>query len=71
MPADIIVYNAKIATNSTPAFVAAVAIQDGRISATGSSDEILRQRGPATLIIDAQGRTTKTNSIRHAISTGS
>jgi predicted amidohydrolase YtcJ len=57
MPADIILHNAKIAINTTPAFVAAVAIQDGRISAAGSSEEILRQRGPATLVIDAQGRT--------------
>jgi predicted amidohydrolase YtcJ len=57
MHPDIIVHNAKIATNSTPAFVAAVAMQGGRISAAGSSDEILRQRGPATLVVDAQGRT--------------
>jgi len=54
---DIIVHNAKIATNRIPSFVEAVAIQGGKISATGKSDEILRLRGPATRVIDAKGRT--------------
>ena len=58
MPADKIIHNAKIATNSTPSFVEAVAISDGKISATGSNDEILRrEKGPATKVIDANGRT--------------
>jgi predicted amidohydrolase YtcJ len=57
MPADIILHNAKIATNSVPPFVAAIAIQDGKISAAGSNDEILPQRGPTTKVIDAGGRT--------------
>jgi hypothetical protein len=54
---DVIVHNAKIATNSIPSFVEAIAIQGGKISATGKSDEILRLRGPATRVIDAKGRT--------------
>ena len=57
MPADCILHNARIATNGVPSFVEAIAIKDGKISATGSNDEILRQRGPATSLIDAKGRT--------------
>jgi len=57
MPADSIVYNAKIATNDKPSFVEAVAIQDVRIAAAGGNDEILRHRGPATMVIDGKGRT--------------
>ncbi|HYT88120.1 MAG TPA: amidohydrolase [Gemmataceae bacterium] len=57
MPADIVLYNAKVATNSVPSFVEAVAIAGGKILATGANDEILRQRGPATIVIDAGGRT--------------
>ncbi len=58
MPADTIIHNAKIATNSTPSFVEAVAISNGKISATGTSDEILRrEKGPTTNLIDAKGRT--------------
>jgi predicted amidohydrolase YtcJ len=45
MEPDSIVHNAKIATNGAPSFVESVAIKDGKISAVGSSDEILRQRG--------------------------
>src|SRR5258708_9140643 len=57
MQPDSIVHNAKIATNGVPSFVEAVAIKDGKISAVGRSDEILRQRGPATSVIDCGGRT--------------
>jgi predicted amidohydrolase YtcJ len=57
MPADVILHNAKIATNHVPSFVEAVAIEGGKFVAAGASDEILRQRGPATLVIDAGGRT--------------
>lgn len=58
MSADTIIHNAKVATNATPSFVEAVAISDGKISATGPSDEILRrEKGPATKLIDANGRT--------------
>src|SRR5438105_1771409 len=57
MQPDSIVNNAKIATNGVPPFVDAVAIKDGRITAVGRSDDILRQRGPATSVIDCSGRT--------------
>ena len=57
MPADIILHNAKIATNSVPSFVEAIAIEDGKISAAGTNDEILRLGGPATKVIDGKGRT--------------
>src|SRR6266852_1249140 len=57
MQPDSIIHNAKIATNGVPSFVEAVAIKDGKISAVGRSDEILRERGPATNVIDCGGRT--------------
>src|SRR5437773_7060658 len=58
MAADTIIHNAKIATNATPSFAEAIAITAGKISATGTSDKILRQeQGPATTVIDANGRT--------------
>src|SRR6516164_3870472 len=57
MPADVILHNASIATNRVPSFVEAVAIEGGKFVAAGASDEILRQRGPATLVIDAGGPT--------------
>src|SRR5262245_14192382 len=56
MPADLILDNAKIATNRVPSFVEAVAIAEGKIIATGSSDDVLRHRGPSTKVIDAAGR---------------
>src|ERR1700733_8309914 len=42
MAVDIILYNAKIATNRVPVFVEAVAITAGTISATGTNEEIVR-----------------------------
>src|SRR5258707_5882914 len=57
MPADTILHNAKIATNSLPSFVDALAITDGRITATGNARDIFRLRGPATKVIDANRRT--------------
>jgi len=57
MQHDCILHNARIATNGVPSFAEALAIKDGKISAVGSDDEILRQRGPATSVIDAKGRT--------------
>src|SRR5256884_1068147 len=57
MAADSIIHNAKIATNSVPAFVEALAIKDGKIAAAGPNDEVLRQRGAETTIINANGRT--------------
>src|SRR5947208_16316249 len=57
MAADSIIHNAKIATNSVPAFVEALAIKDGKIAAAGPNDEVLRQRGVETTVINANGRT--------------
>jgi predicted amidohydrolase YtcJ len=57
MPAEVILHNAKIATNGAPSFVEAVAIEGGKFVAAGTGDEVLRRRGPATLVIDAGGRT--------------
>src|SRR5258707_13724857 len=57
MQPDSIVHHAKIATNGVPSFVESIAIKDGKISTVGRSDEILRQRGPATNVIDCGGRT--------------
>ena len=57
MATDTILHNAKIATNSTPSFVEALAIADGKIIATGTEQDILRLRAPATKVIDAKGRT--------------
>src|SRR4028119_1070608 len=57
MTPELIIHNAKIATNSTPSFVQALAIEGGKIQSTGANDEVLRRRGPATTVIDAGGRT--------------
>ena len=58
MSADTIIHNAKIATNGAPAFAEAVAIKDGKVTATGTNDDVLRQqRGPTTRLIDANRRT--------------
>ncbi len=57
MAVDTILHNAKIATNRVPAFVEAVAITAGTISATGTDEEILRLRGPRTTVIDGNRRT--------------
>src|SRR5262245_49162892 len=54
---DSILHHAKIATNSMPSFVEAIAIKDGKITAAGTNDEILRQRGLETHVIDGKGRT--------------
>jgi len=57
MPADTILYNAKIATNGVPSFVEAVAITGGKITAIGSDREIFNLRGPLTGLFNADGRT--------------
>jgi hypothetical protein len=57
MPADIILHNAKIATNGVPAFVDALAIGAGKVLSAGADDAVLRLRGPATKVIDAKRRT--------------
>jgi predicted amidohydrolase YtcJ len=55
--AEIILHNARIATNKVPSFVEAIAISAGKVTATGGNDEILHLRGPVTRVIDGRGRT--------------
>jgi predicted amidohydrolase YtcJ len=57
MPADLILYNAKIATNGNPSFVEAIAITLGKIIAVGANGEMIQLRGPQTRLIDANKRT--------------
>ena len=57
MRPNLIVHNAKIATNSIPSFAQAIAIADGKVVALGTNQDIMRQRGPETRAIDAGGRT--------------
>jgi predicted amidohydrolase YtcJ len=57
MSIETILHNAKIATNGVPSFAEALAIRDGKIIATGTDEEILRLREPATRVIDGKGRT--------------
>jgi len=52
-----IFHNARIATNASPYFAEAMVIEDGRISAAGTNDEIMRQRTASTEVIDLGGRT--------------
>src|SRR5713101_7459294 len=57
MPADLILYNAKIATNGNPSLVEAIAVEEGKITALGTNDEIIRLRGAKTRVIDGNRRT--------------
>ncbi len=57
MTADIILHNAKIATNGVPSFVEAVAISGNKILSSGADNAILPLRGPATRVIDLERRT--------------
>jgi len=54
---EIILYNARIATNGLPSIVEAIAISDGKVTAIGGDEEVLRLRGPATRVIDGGRRT--------------
>jgi predicted amidohydrolase YtcJ len=57
-PADLIISNAKIATQDAARSIAkALAIKDGKFVAVGLVDEVMRHRGPRTTMIDANGRT--------------
>jgi predicted amidohydrolase YtcJ len=57
MVPDTILYNGKIVTNGSPAFVEAVAIRDGKIVAIGTDGEVLFLKGPSTKLIDIKRRT--------------
>ena len=57
-PADLIVFNGKIATVDENMTVAeAIAIKDDLIMALGTNEEILEWEGPNTKKLDAEGRT--------------
>ncbi len=57
-PADIIFINANIVTMDVAQPVAqALAIQGDKVAAVGAADEILKSRGPSTVIVDLSGRT--------------
>src|ERR1700750_2906445 len=49
--------NGRIATNSTPYFVEAIAVSDGKITSTGSSVELLRKHADGTAVIALGART--------------
>src|SRR5262245_54596464 len=55
--AELILTNGRIATldRQRPS-ATALAVKDGRIAAAGSDQEVLKLRGPGTLVIDAKGR---------------
>jgi predicted amidohydrolase YtcJ len=55
--ADKVFYNGKIATNSKPYFVEALAVEASKINATGTNDQILRMQSPGTELVDLGGRT--------------
>ncbi len=57
-PADLIVHHAKVLTVDAKSSIAeAVAIKGDRVVAVGTDAAVLKRRGPATKLIDAQGRT--------------
>src|SRR5947207_3253459 len=57
-PADTILLNGRIVTLDTPSSIAeAIAVRDGRVAATGSSEQIRALLGPQTRIVDLAGRT--------------
>jgi predicted amidohydrolase YtcJ len=56
--ADLILHNGKIATaDETGAFAEAVAITDGLFTRIGTNAEVLKLRGPATKVVDLNGKT--------------
>ena len=56
--ADLIIYNAKVATMSKPGeFRQGVAVKDGTIIAVGNSSQILEYKTANTVVIDAKGKT--------------
>jgi predicted amidohydrolase YtcJ len=57
MPAEMVIHNAKIATNAAPTFVEAIAITGGKVASVGTEQEIFQLRGPKTRVIDGKGRT--------------
>jgi hypothetical protein len=52
-----IYHNGKIATNATPYFAEAMAVEDGKVLATGASSNLLRTREEGTKLVDLGGHT--------------
>ena len=52
-----IYHNGKIATNSTPYFAEAMAVEDGKVLATGTSSNLLQNREADTKLVDLGGHT--------------
>ncbi len=56
--ADLILHNGKIVTVDAAFSVRqAVAVKDGRVTAVGSNQEVLREKGANTRLLDLQGKT--------------
>jgi predicted amidohydrolase YtcJ len=57
-PADLIIHHARVVTlDAQNRKVEALAIRGGRIVALGSDDSVFRLKGPATRVLDADGKT--------------
>jgi predicted amidohydrolase YtcJ len=55
--ADLILHHGRIATvDQNFSIHAAIAVRDGRIVAVGNNEDVLKQRGPRTSIVDLEGR---------------
>jgi predicted amidohydrolase YtcJ len=52
-----IYHNGRIATNSTPYFAEAMAVEDGKVLATGTSSNLLQSRLADTKLVDLGGHT--------------
>src|SRR6201995_4710033 len=52
-----IFHNGKIATNSKPYFVEAIAVDGGKITSVGKNSEVLRLKKPDTETVDLRGQT--------------
>lgn len=55
-PAELILTNGRITTLGERGDASALAVQGGRLTAVGDEAEVLVQRGPATVVVDARGR---------------
>jgi predicted amidohydrolase YtcJ len=57
-PADLIVHNAKAVTlDAKSAIAEAIAVRGGKITAVGTSADVMRQKGERTRVMDAGGKT--------------
>ena len=55
MSSDLILHNAKIATNGNPSLVEAMAIKAGKITAIGTSGEVIRTRWERSMLCFLRG----------------